>query len=63
MDALIFMKDENATEENTCSFAEKIYGVTFIVNAKASDRAKQTAGKFFKDLIGKENIALEEDCV
>ena len=49
-------------KENTCSFTEKICGVTFIVNAKSSDQAKQTTEEFIKDLITKESMALEEDC-
>lgn len=49
-------------EEKTCSFVEKICGVTFIVNMKPAEDAKQTTEKFFKALITKESMALENDC-
>ena len=60
MDAPIFMKGGNLMEEKTCSFAEKICGVTFIVNVKPAEDAKQTTEEFIKDLIIKESMALEE---
>ena len=50
-------------EEKNCSFAEKIRGVTFIVNVKSSDDAKKSTEEFFKELITKESMRLEADCV
>ena len=49
-------------EEKTCSFAEKIGGMTFIVNLKPTKEAKQNADEYFKALITKESLALEADC-
>lgn len=58
---LIFMKGGNSMEEKTCSFAEKIGGVTFIVNMKPSEEANQTTEEFFKALITKKSMVLETD--
>lgn len=49
-------------DEKTCSFAEKIGGMTFIVNLKPTKEAKQNADEYFKALITKESLALEADC-
>lgn len=61
MDAPIFMKGGNSMEEKTCSFAENICGVTFIVNMKSAEDAKQTTEEFIKDLIIKESMDLKEE--
>lgn len=61
-DAPIFMRGGNSMGEKTCSFAEKIGGVTFIVNLKPTKEAKQNADEYFKALITKESLALEADC-
>ena len=49
-------------EEKTACFAEKIGGVTFIVNIMPAEKAKQTADEFIKSLIAKECMALDADC-
>lgn len=49
-------------EEKEACFVEKIGGVTFIVNIKAAEKAKQTTDEFIKGLVAKECLALEADC-
>lgn len=49
-------------EEKVACFIEKISGVTFIVNVKPSEKAKQTTDEFIKAVITKECMALEVDC-
>ena len=49
-------------EDNSCSFVEKIGGVTFIVNVKPAEKAKLTADEFIKAMIAKECLALDADC-
>ncbi|MDO4554607.1 MAG: hypothetical protein Q4B70_05610 [Lachnospiraceae bacterium] len=49
-------------DDNTCSFVEVIGGVTFIVNVKPAEKAKQTTEEFIKALITKESMALDADC-
>lgn len=49
-------------EEPTACFVERIAGVTFIVNIKPAQKAKQTTDDFIKALITKECLAIETDC-
>ena len=49
-------------EEKTASFVERIGGVTFIVNVKPAEKAKQTTDEFIKALITKECLALQAAC-
>lgn len=49
-------------EEKVACFVEKIGGVTFIVNVKPAEKAKQTTDEFIKAVIKKECLALEADC-
>lgn len=49
-------------EENAGRFVEQIGGVTFIVNVKPAEKAKQTPDEFIKALITKECLGLEADC-
>lgn len=49
-------------EEKVACFVEKIGGVTFIVNVKPAEKAKQTTDEFIKVLITKECLTLEADC-
>ena len=48
-------------EETNCSFAEKICGVTFVVNVKSAETAKQTTEEYIKALITKECLDLQLD--
>lgn len=48
-------------EEQTACFVERIGGVTFIVNVKPAEKAKQTTDEFIKALITKECLALDAD--
>ena len=49
-------------DDNSCSFVEKIGGVTFIVRAKPAEKAKQTVDEFIKAVIAKECLALKDEC-
>ena len=49
-------------DDNSCSFIEKIGGVTFIVKAKPAEKAKLSADDFIKAVIAKECLALEDEC-
>lgn len=49
-------------EEKTGCFVERIGGVTFIVNVKPAEKARQTTDEFIKALITKECLALEAEC-
>lgn len=49
-------------EQPKKGFVKKIGGVTFIVNVKQAENAKQTAEEYVKALIIKESMALEADC-
>lgn len=56
------MKGGISVENTTCSFVEVIGGVTFIVNVKPAEKAKQPVDEFVKALITKESMALDADC-
>lgn len=49
-------------ENDSCSFVERIGGVTFIVNEKPAEKAKLTPDEFIKAVITKECMAMEADC-
>lgn len=55
-------KGEILMEEQTACLVERIGGVTFIVNVKPAENAKQTADELIKALIAKECLALEAEC-
>lgn len=44
-----------------CSFAEKISGVTYIVNVKSADNAKEPMEDYIKALITNEVLLLKPD--
>ena len=56
------MKGGISMDDNSCSFIEKIGGVTFIVKAKPAEKAKLSADDFIKAVIAKECLALEDEC-